>query len=523
MINKKDFLSGVCEKYDERLLEGRITIEGNLIACFAKDTTLLQDINLDSKKFITKDGKFYFGLINKLVGMGYNVIDEVTILSSVNDNIIEAFNERGGYETLSNMTEIINTSNFDTYLDNFYRSNLLCQLYSDGFELFNKITINDKQVVPFNLFQKMKPDQIIDFYDMRLSGYELGQSSEVIEEEDVFFEDGWENELADSSEVGVPYDICGIDIDGKPIKGFKYMSNQTMGLHPGNLMMLAGFSGVGKSTIFVTLIMALLYRGEKVIIISNEEKINAFKIKFMAFLLARHCKYYKCTKSKLSIGDLTSEDKAQIKIAKKYFNDNYKGCLKFVSINTNDMSVIKKKIRDAHLRYGFSAYLLDTFKASSDSFGGERQDLSLVEDSRELHALAMKYNMIGMCSAQCGERFKGALTLTANVLASSKQTKEILSQLFMCRTLYEEEKDPKSKYYCHPFRLENVGDKENPKWIETEYPLDESAVYIVIAIEKNRSGNSTEGNGVSHLLKFDGHLSTFREVCQVKTKHAIIQ
>lgn len=519
-IDKNLFITGIIDQYDERLLKNRITIEGNLIACFVKDTTLLQDIKLDAKKFYTKDGRFYFSLINKLVGQGYNNVDEITILSSMSEDVILAFNDRGGYDVLANMAEIINTSNFDMYLDNFYKSNLLCQLYSDGFNLFNEITINNKKVVPFNLFSKMKSDQIIDFYDMKLAGYDLGQSSEVIEEEDIYFEDDWEDKLEENSEMGTEYDICGVDINGDNINGFKYMSNQTMGLHHGNLMMLAGFSGVGKSTIFVTLIMALLYRGEKIIILSNEERIQKFKVKFMAFLLARHCRYFRCTKGKLSTGNLTDEDRKQIKKAKKYFNDNYKGCLKFVSINSNDMSLIKKKIRDAHLRRGFTGFLLDTFKLSDDAFGGERQDLSMVRDSRELHMLAMKYDLIGMCSCQCGERFKGTLTLTANVLAGSKQTKEILSQLLMCRSLYnEEELNPKSKYYCSPFRLVH----KNGKWYEEEYVPDPSETYIVVAVEKNRDGTDTGSNGVSYLLKFDGHLSVFREVAQVRCKHGIIQ
>lgn len=514
------FLRGIKEKYDKRLLDGRVTIEGNLIACFAKDVSLLQDIKLSSKQFYTKDGKFYFSLINKLVEDGFRVIDEVTVLSNMSEEVLEALDARGGFEVLSNMSEVVNTSNFDAYLENFHKSNLLCELYLDGFNLFDKITINGKQVVPYELFTKMSPEQIIDFYDMKLSSYELGQSSEVIEEEDIYFEDDWEDQLEENSEMGIPYDICGIDVNGEVINGFKYMSNQTMGLHPGNLMMLAGFSGVGKSTIFVTLIMALLYRGEKIIILSNEERIQKFKVKFMAFLLARHCRYSKCTKSKLSAGELTEEDKKQIKLAKKYFNENYKGKLKFVSINSNDMSLIKKKIRDAHLRYGFTGFLLDTFKLSDDAFGGERQDLSLVKDSRELHALAMKYDLIGMCSCQCGERFKGALTLTANVLAGSKQTKEILSQLLMCRSLYnEEELNPKSKYFCSPFRLIKQGNK----WIEEEFTPDPSGVYIVVAVEKNRDGADTGSNGVSYLLKFDGHLSVFREVAQVRTKHGVIQ
>jgi len=522
-IDKNLFLSGVVEKYDQRLLKGRVEIEGNVISCIAKEITLLDDTKLTKDNFISRDGRFYFGLINELRKKGFNTVDEVTILSNMKEAVIDAFNERGGYDSLSHMIEVINTSNFDTYLENLYKSDLLLKLNLDDFPLFKKMNIKGKEVVPFELFQRMKPEQIIDFYDTRLSGYDLGESSEIIEEEDIFFEDDWEDKLEENAEIGTPYDVCGVDINGDIINGFSFMSRQTIGLHAG-LMFLAGFSGVGKSTIFVTLIMALLYRGEKIIILSNEERIHKFKIKFMVFLLARYCRYYKCTKSKLTTGDLTAEDRKQIKLAKKYFNENYKGCLKFVSINSNDMTLIKKKIRDAHLRYGFTGYLVDTFKLSDDAFGGERQDLSLVKDSRELHNLSMKYNLIGMCSCQCAERFKGTLNLTASVLSSSKQVKEVLCQLLMCRTLYNDiELDPKSKYFCHPFRMENVGTKDKPNWVEKPYDLDPTGVYIVVAVEKNRDGQDTGSNGVSYILKFDGHLSVFREVAQARIQHGIIQ
>lgn len=519
-IKKDLFISGVTEKYDEKLLEGRVETEGNLIACFVRDLTLLCDSKVSSDQFLSKDGRFYFSLINYINKKGFQRIDEVTILSNANSDVVDSFNERGGFEILSGMSELIDVSNFDAYLEQFNKSNFLCRLYEDGFNLFNPISINNKKIVPFSLFKKMTCTQIADFYDARLSSYDLGQSSEIIEKEAIFFEDDWELKLQEHSEMGTPYDVCGININGKTMYGFPELSRQTLGLHKSNLMMVAGFSGVGKSTIFIGICMALLHRGEKVLIISNEERIQKFKIKIIAFLLSNYCNYQSGTKDKLSSGSLNQEDLKQIKIAKDYFNNTYQNRLEFISINNNDMTLIKKEIREAHLRRGFSAFLLDTFKLNDDSFSGERQDLSLVRDSRELHALTMKYNMIGMCSCQCGERFKGALNLTASVLSGSKQTKEVLSQLLICRNLYKEELDPHSKYYCSPFKLIK---SEQGVWHEEKVSLDPNDVYVVVSVEKNRDGKDTGSDGVSHLLKFEGHHSTFREVCRVRCKHGIIQ
>ena len=88
----------------------------------------------------------------------------------------------------------------------------------------------------------------------------------------------------------------------------------------------------------------------------------------------------------------------------------------------------------------------------------------------------------------------------------------------MLRTLFPEEMDKKSKYYCNPFRLTYC----NGKWIEEEYELDQSSVYIVLTVEKNRDGIDTPSNGISYLLKFDGAYSTFREVAQCRCKHGMI-
>ena len=136
-----------------------------------------------------------------------------------------------------------------------------------------------------------------------------------------------------------------------------------------------------------------------------------------------------------------------------------------------------------------------------------------------LDKMAKKYNIIMLASVQLAEYTKGKLFLDASVLSNAKQIKEQLENLFLMRTVYTEELDPKSKYYCHPFRLKKVNDK----WIEEEYNPDPNAVWRAIFTEKCRSGANSSDNGVGYLLRYDGDHCIFREVAQARFKHGEIR
>ena len=300
---------------------------------------------------------------------------------------------------------------------------------------------------------------------------------------------------------------------------FPFLSRQINGILEGTLTMMGGFSSSGKSTWWVTIIMALLYRGKKILIISNEETVKKFKIKFMVWLLGKHNRYFKLTKKKMMSGEIKDEDRTQLTDIQNYWRENYKGRVKFISINEADMSVVKKKIRENVLRYGYDTVLYDTFKIQESDMAGTRQDLSLVKDSRDLDKLAKKYNIIMLASVQLAEYMRGKLFLDSSVLSNSKQIKEVLENLFLMRTLYTEELDEKSKFYCRPFRLKKVEDK----WIEEEYKPDPNGVYRALFVEKCRSGNNSSDTGIGYILKFDGDHAIFREVAQAKFKHGEIK
>ena len=480
---------------------------------------MLDEITLEQKDFITSDGLFYFSLLKQLRNKGFYSLDEVTILSNMSEDVVERYDAYGGWEAIQHQIDIINEKNFDIYIDILYRENILLHMHDDGFNLLKKIDVNGKDVVPLAMFRKMCAEEVTDWYEARLSSYGTGYSSKIIEEEEIDFDDEFIENCKEGLENGVPFDIAGYDVNGEEMNCFPFLSRQVNGLLEGTLTMMGGYSSTGKSTWWVTVIMALLNYDRKILIISNEESVKKFKIKFMVWLLGKRNRYFKLTKKKMMSGDLTEEDKKQLASVQKYWRENYKGRVKFIAIADANMSTVKKKIRENVLRYGYDTVLYDTFKLDFDSVGNTRQDLSLVQNARDLDTIAKKYNIIMLASLQLAIHTIGKLFLDSSVLSNSKQIKESLENLFLMRNVYDEELDPKNKYYCRPYRLKKVNDK----WIEEEYQPDRNAVWRMIFPDKTRSGANSSDTGVAYLLKFSGDHAIFREVAQCRPRHGEIR
>lgn len=521
MINIADdiFITGITEKYPKELLKGRMNIEANVVACLYKDPLLIDELKLEDNNFITKDGRYLFSLANYLRQKGFHSFDEATVLSNISESMEIGLSGRGGWESIQHMIDAINMKNWETFIDILYRENTLTKMYDDGFNLLKEIEVNNNKVVPLILFRKMDAESVTDWYEARLSSYGTGYSSKILEEEEIDFDDEFIASCEEGLENGTPFDIAGQDINGEDMNCLPFLSRQINGFLDGTLSILGGYSSCGKSTLWTSIIMGLLYRGRKVLIISNEQKIKVFKIQFMVWLLGKHNRYFKLTKKKMLSGELTLEDKTQLASIQQYWRDNYKGKIKFISIADANMSVVKKKIRENVLRYGYDTVLYDTFKLD---FADEnnKEYLSLIKDSRELDTIAKKYNIIMLASLQLAINTLGKLFLDSSVLSMSKQIKEVLEGLFLMRTVYAEELDPDNKkYYCHPFRLKKVNDK----WIEEEYHPDRTAVWRMLFVDKTRSGFNSSDTGVSYLLKYDGNMGIFREVAQARAKHGYIQ
>lgn len=518
MKYEQNFISGVTKKYPESFLDKRVEVEGNVIACIFKSPLILDDITLDESYFLTKDGRFFMNLAMFLKKKNFKSFDELTVMSNATDKILDRLEDYGGYETIRNMAEVANLDNWDTYLDKLYKYNIYCKLHDDGFNLTKRITFNGEEIVPIEFFDKLESREVVEFYESLLTNYEFGTSSKVIESETIDFTDDFLQDCIDGIEQGVDFGWSFNDVDGNQIRCFPFLSEQVSGFLEGTLSFIGGYTNVGKSTMALTPIMSLLSQGRKVLIVTNEEKAAKFKIKILVWILAKRNHYYSLTKKKLSSGIINENDKQQYHDVQKFWRDEIGNNLKIVVVSSSDISVISKEIRSNVLKFGFDTFLYDTFKISENSFGKNRQDLSLVEASRILDMLCKQYNLIGIATVQLATYMKGNLFLDVDCLSNSKQVAEILELIFMMRNVYDEELDPKSKFYCNPFRLK----KEDGKWIEETFEPDRSQVWRMLFVPKSRNGATSVDNGVAYLLKFDGAHSTFSESCQCRPKHGHI-
>lgn len=506
-------------KYPSQLLEGRLQAEGFVIGCLIQDPLLLDDIQLSKENFATKDGLFYFSIIDKLKQNGITRITELDIVNNFNNKVVDLFNEKGGIKQLNIMEQAVSTQNFDKYLDDLFKYNMYTKLHDMKYNLFEPTIYEGEEVIPLELFKHLDSEMVADFYEGQLSKLNVSSVKRGIEECELSIDDQFIEQCLSGETNGVPFDSCGENIDGETIYAFNHISQQCNGYLRGTLNAIAGYSSTGKSTIIITKLMALIHRGEKVLIISNEQKSTPFKQNILMFILTQKLKYYKITKKNLSSGKLTEENMQYIKKAQEIYNKEYKEKLFFVGIPSNDMSIVKKKIRESVLLKGVTCFVFDTFKAQLNDIAGEPAWQTLIRDSRTLHELARKYDVIGIITIQLAIHTLGQLFLNANCLSQSKAIKEILENLLLMRNVYPDELDSKSKYYCKPFRYER---DLNGKWCEKEIDVDDTGEYRMIFVDKCRSGQNSISGNYAVLIKFNGQFGTSYEYCLCRPKNTTI-
>lgn len=512
-----NFIAGI--NYPKELLANRVTVEANVIACIYKDPLLLEEHNIDKEDFISQDGRFLFAIAQRLHKLNIAVFDEVSIISNLTDTIKERFDSVGGYEAVELMCSCVNINNADGYFDALYKANILLGLYNDGTNLFRDVEFNGKTIQLLKLYDKFTAQQVLDHQELLLSKYKVSNDSCIIDETDIKF-DGFVAECESGELTGVPFSNCGTDKDGKIINTFKFISDETQGLLRKGTNIISGFSSVGKSSMLMEVCLSLASAGEDILFFSNEEGVKKFKLKIMAFLLYRYCRYAKCNIKKMMKGIFTDEDKVQIDIAKKLWQERYQNHFKFIELSTPNVSVIKKKVRDYALKYNFSTVIYDVLKLE-DCSGTSRSDLQIQEMTRVFNSLAKQYDLICILTMQCATMYKNRLFLTNEVLADAKNAKDIMENLIILRDCFPDvEFDKKSKYYCKPYRLEK--DEITNKWREVEFEPDPRATYKIAFLDKCRSGENSSSSGKAYLLEFKGENCTFIEKAMCRPVHANI-
>ena len=458
-MDKNQFISGTFDIYDPKLLETRLTEEGNICGCLLNDLTLYDDCGLSSSDFITKSGRMLFTIGKMIRDKKFHTFDEITFISNANEELRDRVNnEFGGFRQIQNVMDAVSLKNYDAFLDDLNKSNIILSLYKRNFNLLNEMTFdNGKKVVPLQHFKKMTASEVIDFYEGTLATLDTKiNSSKIIEQGYIDFDDVFLERLERKEEVGVGFGEAGINVNGEKIKTFPFMSSNILGVKHGTLNCWAAHSGAGKSTYMITVLMSLISQGERFTMVTNESSVSDVKIQFLIWVLTRCLDYWEVSKKKLSSGNLTDKDRRMIKEARKYWHDNYEKSIKITSLSDADARLTCQIIKKDITREGYSGFLVDTFKLSMDGGKEEAFWMSLIRDTRSLTEIAMRYNVIGLMTVQLALNSLNRCWIDASCLSNSRGIKETLSNLIMFRKVTDAELDPNSSYFIHPFRHSNV-------------------------------------------------------------------
>lgn len=530
MIDKTLFIEGVVDNYPEKLLEGRVVIEGNLLACLFTDPTMYDDIQQQVRpdNFLSNDGRLLFGIIKFLREKKFAVIDEVTVLSNCSESVRDRLQGIGGWKKVQRLMSVVDAKNWDGIYDAFNKSNILLKLHRNGFALFKEITLeNGKKVTPFNLFSLPGFDSasVLAWYEefvSRLGVENSSSSSKVIEDKYVLFEDDFIDKLSEGAAAGVSFADAGVDIHGNKVTMFPFLSRNILGLSRATTTAIAAHSGCGKSTLMMNIVISLLASGLKGLFISNEMSLSDLKVIILLIVLTRYLGYWDITKQKLKSGNLNDADRAKIREASEYWKTNFGNSLKIVTMTDMDSVTMEQLIKKEALRNGIDFYVVDTFKISlSDSSANDKFWMDLVKDSRTLDSLAKKYNLIGLYTIQLAANSLGNLFLDASALSMSKAIKEVLSNLIMMRKVYPDEFAAGSPFDFKPFRSVQ---KEDGTWADEPYVIEEpDGVYRCITLDKTRSGTDSGDSGVCYLFKYKGDWAKFGETCKVRPVHRNIK
>lgn len=521
-MDKSQFIAGVFDIYDERLLESRLTEEGNVCGCLLKDLGLYDDCGLTSKDFITQSGRLLFSIGKQIRDQKYQTFDEVTFISNANEDLKnKIYDEFGGFKTIQNVMDAVSSKNYDTFLDNLHKSNIILSLHRKNFNLLDEITLdNGKTVVPIELFKKYNASEVIDFYEGTLAALDTKiNSSKIIEEGFIDFDEAFLSRLENREEVGVSFGDAGENINGEKIRTFPFMSNNILGVKHGTLNCWAAHSGAGKSTYMITVLMSLIAQGETFTIVTNESSVSDVKVQFLVWVLTRCLDYWEVTKKKLVSGLLTDADRVKIKEARKYWHDNYEKSIKITSLSDADARLTCQIIKKDITRGGYTGFLVDTFKLSMDGGSNDAFWMSLIKDTRALTEIAMRHNVIGLMTVQLALNSLNRCWIDASCLSNSRAIKETLSNLIMFRKVTDAELDPNSPYFIHPFRSKQ---KDDGSWYEEEFLPDRSKVWRLFFIDKCRRGADSNDTGIAYLVRYDGDFCCFYETSKARPTHKLI-
>ncbi|HHX59498.1 MAG TPA: helicase [Epulopiscium sp.] len=461
--------------------EYKLACEANIVSSLYKDPELYYHTNLELKEFSNNIWKVYWQI-------GYDIIiveqkstlDEITIglYLEKHPKLKDKYDEYKGYETIYNAQKYVSVDNLDGYITELQKWNAVINLLKFDFPIQDRLSD----------FADMTAEEIYDEYEAKINHI----FANVEGEEETFSLGDGIHELIDRLHEGMAV--------GLPLYESDTLNKEVGGLLKGNLTLIGGLSGSGKTT-FVrnTHLKSIIDASEKILILLNEEGLAKWQREMLVWV-ANNIYKKDMQKYKIRDGKYKPEFKELLHKCADWIIE-HDDSIKVLPFKTFNTAKTVKQI-NKYASMGVNYFVLDTFKMDSDDSSDNAMWMKMKQNMVKIYDTIKESNKNVHITVtfQLGKQSAKQRFYTQDNIGESKGIVDVASTCLMIRNLFEDEyEEGTRKLQC--FRYEG---KSKIGFYPTK-----GKHYQLIFIVKNREGASNE---FQILVEHDLSRNVYKEV-----------
>ncbi len=447
----------------KQILEYKLGAEASIVSMIYKNPDLLRETNLELNDIHNNCWRVYFEIARDLI-----VNEKKVTLSEVDIGLYlekhpkladKYYNEYGGFQTIENAGAYIKEENFDSYVRDLRKWNVVAKLVKHGFPC-------DKERL--SEICDMSAEELYDEYTVYLNDIFANIDNNIKSYNGFADMRVLIDELDAGKNVGIPFANCEI------------LNRETGGMLGGNIIGFGASSGVGKSTLSINYVFPTIMKHDlKALFIINEEDEQKFRKEALVWYCSNVLKH-PIPKRVLRDGNFDKETKEVLYKAAEWFeSQKEKRHITIIPLEQYTARTVIKLIKK-YTKMGCDVIVLDTLKESYDSRDKESWK-SLMTDCVDFYDCIKHTNTCMIITYQLVKN--KSKYLTNSDIGISKGILDIFSlNIFFRRPLQTEYEGGKDELYCYN-PIKNTSSR-------IEFKLNKDKHYMIGFISKNRFGTS---------------------------------
>lgn len=457
------FMQEQIETY-KKVKDYKVNCEANIVSCIYKNPNLIHNVNLKINEFSHNIWRVYYQIAYDIVLREFkDVLDDITVglYLEKHNKLKEKFNEYGGYGTIESACGYVQTSNFNGYVDELRKWNVVIELCKKGFPVKDNLShyVDCTAEEIYSEFEALLNDTFVNV-DSEIKSYDICYKID---------------ELIEKMDKGM--------FIGMPYYNIPTLTQETGGQVLGNITLVGGLSNVGKSTFCRTItIPEIIKNDEKIIIMVNEDSYEKWQRELLVWI-CNNIFNFDIQKYVVRNGNYTKEVKNALLKSAEWLKENTKNhtvtIIPFNSYQTQKAIKVIKKFANMGVKY----FLLDTFKMDSgrvneNSWLAMQQSMVDIFDTVKSESL----NVHILITFQLNKGSVHQRYYTQDNIGMAKNIVDPVSTCIMIRDVYDDEYAGESKE-LKVYRLDGKN-----KRTKIEVTLDKNKRYQILFLVKNREG-----------------------------------